>query len=195
MSQSSRHEQFQGQPYRRHPSRRPGRVSAALAAAAVGLGLVVATSPPANAVTWTAQDRVAASGLAATTETWEASPVDYDGDGDQDVWIGYHDQGGKLWRNNGPNAAGQITYTRVAAAAWPVTVPGVPFIDRHDCRWADIDRNGRPDAYCAAGRGTANGVKNGRDNELWLQTGAGVFTDVADAWNVGTSAAVGTMWR
>ncbi|WP_459976001.1 FG-GAP repeat domain-containing protein [Nocardioides pyridinolyticus] len=127
-----------------------------------------------------ATDTVAASGLASSLETWEATPVDYDGDGDQDVWIGYHDQGGRLFRNDGSG-----TYTRVASAAWPrVNADGmVP--DRHYCTWADVDRNGLVDAYCSAGRGGQNLVKTGKDNELWLQTSVGVFREVGTAWGVG----------
>jgi hypothetical protein len=124
---------------------------------------------------------VAGSGLAGSTETFDASTVDYDRDGDQDVWIGYHDQGGKLWRNDGSGI-----YTRVAAAAWPKYDPvsgKVP--DRHQCVWADVDLDGRPDSYCAVGRGGNNDVKTGKDNELWLQRTPGAFTDVGTAWGVG----------
>jgi hypothetical protein len=134
--------------------------------------------PMAAAAVWTATDTVASSGLAAVTETWEATPVDYDRDGDQDVWIGYHDQGAKLWRNNGSGA-----YT--LAYAWPRRNAENRVPDRHDCDWADVDRNGLPDAYCAAGRSGANLVKTGQDNELWLQTAVGRFTDVGTAWGIG----------
>jgi hypothetical protein len=107
-------------------------------------------------------------------------PVDYDNDGDQDVWIGYHDQGGKLWSNNGSGA-----YTRVAAAAWPTVNADGQIPDRHYCAWADVDRNGLKDAYCSAGRGGANAVKHGKDNELWLQTAKGRFKEVGTAWGIG----------
>jgi hypothetical protein len=123
-------------------------------------------------------DTVSGSGVAATTETWEATPVDYDRDGDEDVWIGYHDQGGKLWRNNGSGSYA-LAYT------WPRRNADGKVPDRHDCAWADVDRNGLPDAYCAAGRSGNNLVKTGQDNELWLQTSAGRFTDVGTQWNIG----------
>jgi hypothetical protein len=135
---------------------------------------------PARSATWSAVNTVAESRLGDTVETWEASAVDYDNDGDQDVWIGYHDQGGKLWRNDGSGR-----YTRVAATAWPRLSPEGKVVDRHTCVWADVDRNGRPDAYCSAGRSGANAVKHGMDNELWLQTGLGSFTEVGTAWGVG----------
>ena len=123
---------------------------------------------------------MAGSGLASSLETWDATVVDYDGDGDQDVWVGYHDQGGRLFRNNGAGV-----YTRVAAAAWPRVNADGMIPDRHLCAWADVDRNGLVDAYCSAGRGGQNLVKTGKDNELWLQTGVGQFSEVGTAWGVG----------
>ena len=148
-------------------------------AAGVAVGFVSAPAPAAGPV-WVAQDVIVGSGLAASTETWEAVPVDFDNDGDQDVWIGYHDQGGKLWRNNGSG-----TYVQVVTAAWPKKNLEKKIPDRHDCAWADVDQNGLVDSYCAAGRGTNNPVKYGRDNELWLQQTPGQFTDVGTAWGIG----------
>jgi hypothetical protein len=159
---------------------RPGRRLAVTAATLLVTALVGVEAPAAHAATWTAVDTVGTSGLAATTETWEATPVDYDRDGDQDVWIGYHDQGGKLWRNDGRGS-----YVRVAATAWPHINADGKIPDRHYCAWADVDRNGLPDAYCAAGRGGMNLVKTGKDNELWLQTSVGQFSDVGTAWGIG----------
>jgi hypothetical protein len=142
--------------------------------------LVGGPAPLAGAASWVAVDTVAASGLASSLETWDATVVDYDGDGDQDVWVGYHDQGGRLFRNNGAGV-----YTRVAVTAWPrVNAEGM-IPDRHLCAWADIDRNGLVDAYCSAGRGGQNLVKTGKDNELWLQTAVGQFSEVGTAWGIG----------
>jgi type II secretory pathway pseudopilin PulG len=142
--------------------------------------LVGGPAPTAGAASWVAVDTVAGSGLASSLETWDATVVDYDGDGDQDVWVGYHDQGGRLFRNNGAGV-----YTRVAAAAWPrVNAEGM-IPDRHLCAWADVDRNGLVDAYCSAGRGGQNLVKTGKDNELWLQTAVGQFREVGTPWGVG----------
>ncbi len=144
------------------------------------VAVLVLTPSPASAAVWTAVNTVAPSGLSESTETWEATPVDYDGDGDQDVWVGHHDQGAKLWRNDGSGA-----YTRVAASAWPKVNADGKIPDRHHCAWADVDRNGLVDAYCAAGRGGQNDVKTGKDNELWLQTSIGQFTEVGTAWGIG----------
>lgn len=110
------------------------------------------------------------------TKTWSAAPFDYDRDGAQDVLIGYHPLE-KLWRN-----VGDGTYQRVAEDAWPAA----DGIDRHSCAWADVDRNGRPDVYCSAGRGLKNWVKDdAQDNQLWLQTLGGDFVEAGTAWGVG----------
>jgi hypothetical protein len=142
------------------------------------LAATLAHPPSASAAAWTALDTVAGSGLGASIETWEATAVDFDRDGDQDVWVGYHDQGGKLFRNNGSGL-----YT--VAYTWPRVNADGKVPDRHECDWADVDRNGLPDAYCSAGRSGANLVKTGQDNELWLQTSPGQFTDVGTSWGVG----------
>ena len=89
---------------------RSSRLARVVTAVVMGASTcVLLPAPPAGAAVWVAVDTVAGSGLTASLETWEAVPVDYDGDGDQDVWVGYHDQGGRLFRNDGAGV-----YTRVA---------------------------------------------------------------------------------
>jgi hypothetical protein len=131
---------------------------------------------------WAAVDVAGDAGIAtARTRTWSAAPHDADGDGDQDLLIGYHPVE-KLWSNDGDG-----TYTRVAADAWPAGA-----IDRHTCDWADVDQDGLPDVYCATGRGLRNRVKEPSfDNELWLQRSPGVFEDVGTAWGVGDTCGRG----
>ncbi|MEP6665728.1 MAG: VCBS repeat-containing protein [Nocardioidaceae bacterium] len=148
---------------------------AAAATASTTLGPAIVG--PANLV---AVDRAHQAGLAANSRTYSATAVDYNRDGREDVWIGYHAQGAKLWKNKG-----NATYQRVAAAAWPKVSAQGKQIDRHVCAWADVDHSGRPDAYCTTGRFTNNFVKVGRDNELWLQSRSGRFRDVGTAWGVG----------
>ncbi len=97
-----------------------------------------------------------------------------------DLWIGFHDQGGKLWSNDGDG-----TFSRVAASAWPKVNASGSIPDRHDCAWADVNGDGRMDAYCSSGRGSNNPVKYNRENELWLQLTPGTFTEVGKQWGVG----------
>lgn len=134
------------------------------------------TAAPAES---TSRDVIAGTGLEATQETWTATTVDYNLDGLQDVWVGYHDQSGKLFRNNGDG-----TYAAVGGSAWPRLVTRV--IDRHTCAWGDPNRDGLPDDYCAVGRTEANWVKGDTyDNELHLQGPGDTFTDVGTEWGVG----------
>ncbi len=142
-----------------------------------------ALAPPSEVAAgggFVAVDRSADAGLAAVSKTFSASVVDYDRDGDEDVLIGYHANGSKLWEN-----IGRGTYQRVAPTAWPKFNARGKQIDRHDCAWGDVDRNGRPDAYCSTGRFTKNAVKYDRDNELWLQSPRGEFRDVGTKWGMG----------
>ncbi|MBA3310647.1 MAG: VCBS repeat-containing protein [Nocardioidaceae bacterium] len=154
--------------------------------AATALASAAANAAPVKAPTAAAEgdlvavDRAPKAGLNAKSRTYSASAVDFDRDGDQDVLIGYHAQTGKLWRNRGAG-----TYRRVATSAWPKFNANGRTIDRHDCAWADVDRNGRPDAYCSTGRFTHNVVKHDRDNELWLQSRQGRFREVGTDWRVG----------
>src|SRR5512132_573019 len=94
------------------------------------------TIPRAAASTWALQDIGVGTGLAITQETWTADAIDYDNDGLMDLWIGYHDHGGKLWRNDGD---GTMSY--VARSAWPefgYRADGTHArIDRHDSAWGD----------------------------------------------------------
>jgi FG-GAP-like repeat len=119
--------------------------------------------------------------------TWAAAPGDVDGDGAEDVLINYHGLadgrrvvGAKIWRNRGNGR-----YRWVARHAFPSENSQGRFIDRHNCDWADVDRNGRTDVYCSAGRTESNVVKHDRDNELWLQGRHGRFREVGTAWRVG----------
>ncbi|MDX6324657.1 MAG: hypothetical protein QOK15_1011 [Nocardioidaceae bacterium] len=120
-------------------------------------------------------------GLAEVTETFSAAARDYDKDGDLDVLISYHDHGGKLWRNDHGH------FTQVAKDAFPMRNADGNIIDRHDCAWADVNRDGLPDAFCSVGRTHYDNVKTGvyPDNELWLQRPRGSFSDVGTAWGVG----------
>jgi hypothetical protein len=129
-----------------------------------------------------AVDRAGRAGLrAAEATTWSAAPVDYNRDGAEDVLINFHiGKVTRLMRNGG---AGH--FRRTARNAWPALNSDRRPIDRHNCAWADVDRNGRPDAYCSTGRTSINYVKHERDNELWLQNRQGRFREVGTRWGVG----------
>jgi hypothetical protein len=145
-----------------------------------------------------AVDVAASAGLRdAHTRTWSAAPGDFNRDGAEDVLINYHGLadgkrvvGAKLWRNRGSGR-----YRWVARRAFPSETPRGGIIDRHNCDWADVDRNGRTDVYCSAGRTEQNVVKHRRDNELWLQGRGGRFREVGTAWRVGDPCGRGRVVR
>ena len=75
--------------------------------------------------------------------------------------------------------------TAVVARKWARTNPtSGQTIDRHHCVTADFDHNGLYDLYVTAGRGATDPIKDGRPNELWLQTKPGVFRNRAAQWGV-----------
>jgi PKD repeat protein len=163
--------------------------SPAIAAAGQGSPGLVGAEASSPVVVTQLVDRAETAGLPPLfNNTWAAEPVDFDNDGDEDVWIGYHQQGvlkepmgaGRLFRNDGDG-----TYTWVAREAWPRLKPNGRIPDRHDCTFSDFDHNGFVDSYCSAGRNQSNLVKNGIENELWLQESAGSFSDRGVAWGVG----------
>jgi hypothetical protein len=159
---------------------------------------VAGTTQAAPVLPKVAVDVAAGAGLRdAHARTWSAAPGDYNRDGAQDVLINYHGfadgkriVGAKLWRNRGSGR-----YRWVARRAFPSDTTRGGFIDRHNCDWADVDRNGRTDLYCSAGRTEANIVKHRRDNELWLQGRRGRFREVGTAWHVGDPCGRGRVVR
>ncbi len=153
-----------------------GLVAGALVAVGAGGGSPALAAGP----TLTVVDRASSIGLFVNDKSWAASTVDFDGDGDEDVWVGLHQWSGHLEENRGGH------YVQVAQNAWPRVNPQSGKVtDRHDCAFADVDLDGRPDAYCSAGRNQSNLVKNGMENELWLQRAPGQFTNVGVSWGVG----------
>ena len=65
------------------------RATTGAAVAAVAAGCLVGAQLSALAAK-TVVDRASAVGIYDKTQTWNAATVDYDHDGDEDVWIGFH---------------------------------------------------------------------------------------------------------
>ncbi|MFZ2504212.1 MAG: VCBS repeat-containing protein [Nocardioides sp.] len=149
--------------------------------------LAVSVALPASAVPVPdIYDRAGDAGLFAVQRTWSGSTVDFDNDGDQDVFIGHHQRvDSKLWSNDGDG-----TYTLAAVIKRVNDQGGI--LDRHDCAWSDVDHNGLKDLYCSGGRNNSNYVKTAvKDNELWLQGPVGTFTDVGTQWGIGDACGRG----
>jgi hypothetical protein len=132
-------------------------------ATAVSMAALLATQPAHAAVV----DRAASSGLAQTIRSWSANVADWNSDGLDDVLLGHHARGLTLYRNTG---AGFVVSKAVGSG-----------VDRHDCAWGDANRDGRLDFLCTVGADWGNGI--GID-ELWLQSPAGVFTEVGASWGI-----------
>lgn len=94
-----------------------------------------------------------------TSRAWGVVVADFNGDGQDDLFITGHDADDRIWYRSGD--------------AYVPAAQVFDWVDRHDCDAADVDGNGRLDLYCAvgAGRGVGTGPK-----ELWLQGSDGVFT-------------------
>ncbi len=92
--------------------------------------------------------------------TRQASWVDYDTDGDLDLFLALRDRANRLFRNNGPNGFEDVT-DETGIGDDRRTVGAV---------WFDADQDGDLDAVTANMNGDANG--------LWQNDGAG-FTDIA----------------
>jgi hypothetical protein len=104
------------------------------------------------------------SGLNQITESWDVAVDDYNVDGYPDfIFSPQNGLARQLWRNNGNGTFSLAT-----------TLPGEFINDQHGCAWADVDRNGLPDAYCILG---ATGGTRTKANSLWMQVARGVFDD------------------
>ena len=128
-------------------------------------------------------DFTAKAGVGSKAFTYSASMVDYDNDGDLDIYCANYGVGAKnqLFSNNGDGTFKDVTdIARVGDPSW--SWMGV---------WSDINGDGFQDLYVVNGRYPA-----GEPNRLYLNTGKGVFKEVAakagvaDAnWGLGASFA------
>ena len=115
-----------------------------------------------------ARDVARPAGIFEETGTYDAVVEDFDGDGDEDIFIGRHGRKGRLMINNGG----------LFKDHWPLKMEP---IDRHGCTTADVDGSGLPDLYCAVGGKRGSGVKS---NELWLDPGGKSPVEAASVMGV-----------
>ena len=97
------------------------------------------------------------------TGTYDAVVADFDGDGDDDIFIGRHGRRARLLLNRNGRFVDHE----------PLDVEA---IDRHGCSAADVDGSGLLDLYCAVGGKRGSGLKS---NELWLDPGGPAPAEVA----------------
>jgi hypothetical protein len=158
--------------------------------------LLVLAPSPTEAASPQLVDNAAAAGITfSSTPSWDVCVADFDGDGKPDFHASLHmKDAGALYRNNNN---GTFTRTAYVPDKPLLTISPRPnelggLVDRHACAWADVDGNGLLDMYSSAGRYSSNRYKDEAiNNELWLQTSAGVFKDAATAAGVGESCTRG----
>lgn len=103
-------------------------------------------------------------GLDVVGNTRQPSWVDYDGDGDVDLFVAFREQPNRLWRNDG----GRFTeVTTESGIGDPRRTVGTA--------WFDMDGDGDLDLFVANQTGDEDGV--------FLNDG-GVFTDFAGEWEM-----------
>ncbi len=92
-------------------------------------------------------NRTREAGVLDFAPTQTAAWADFDGDGWLDLFVGFESFGGvatpcRLYRNNGPDASGEVTYTDVAPL---VGLDLTGFVK--GVTWGDYDNDGLPDLY------------------------------------------------
>ena len=112
-------------------------------------------------------DVSAASGVNDVRDSERIFWVDYDNDGDPDLFVVNIYQENRLLQNNGNGTFGDVTALSGLGAAG---------IGRH-CAWADYDHDGDMDVYAV----------NIGSNILFQNNGDGTFSRVAQASQTGTS--------
>ena len=110
-------------------------------------------------------DVAAARGLSLEGVSRQASWIDYDNDGDLDLFVAFRDKANRLFRNDGVRFA-DVT----AEAGIGDTRKSVGAV------WFDIDEDGDLDLFVANQNGDSNGL---------LRNDGGHFVDVAKEWGVG----------
>ncbi len=93
------------------------------------------------------------------TMSWGSNWVDFDRDGDADLFANRHWRTPRLYEN----VEGVYELT---AETFPNYRPGRAF-DRHTCSWGEANGDGSPELYCAAGAKSGRGT--GQD-QLWFRT-------------------------
>ena len=122
--------------------------------------LLVLSAGTAHARTYRFGDVAAEVGIDADqTRSWGSTTIDYDRDGDLDLFVNRHANRPHLYNNQDGNFS-------PAASAFFMQEERV---DRHACSWGEVNADGFPDLLCTQGadRGEGSGP-----NKLYIQSGA-----------------------
>ena len=122
----------------------------------------------AAASTIEATDAAGPAGISEVTTTWSVAVDDFNGDGTPDFLLGRHRAPARLYENEDGR------FQEIDAGTFALR-------DRHDCAWADVDRDGLDDVYCTVG---AVGGRIAKQNQLWIQRSDGSFVNRAQEFGV-----------
>jgi hypothetical protein len=109
--------------------------------------------------------------VVSSSRTWGSSWIDFDNDGDPDLFVGRH------WalpqfllnaNNSFREYSGDVDWE-----------PGPKQTDRHACAWGEANGDGRPDLYCVQGADKGQGSG---PNRLYVQTNRG-FSEQAHEYD------------
>jgi FG-GAP-like repeat len=132
----------------------------------LGISSIHAVEPSATSGL-TAVDRASNAGISQRTKSYGTYVRDFDRDGDQDFLYNRH------------AGSAMLLYANDGSGSFSLRTTAFPLNDRHDCVWARIDQDARPDFYCAVG---GAGGRLTKANELWLQGPNGHFTSAQGSW-------------
>ena len=146
-----------------------------LTVAAAALVVVMAGVAYADAVDVATEAGIAQRirSFSVNSEIYNGTQLDYNGDTLDDFFLVRHapeDLGANippssLYAGNGNGFTEQsISFQRAGSNT-----------DKHGCTWGDVNRDNRPDMFCAIG------LTQNSKNELWIQTSTGGFNEVARA--------------
>jgi hypothetical protein len=139
---------------------------------------VVAATPALARAPAPVRDVGPEAGLPIARPSYALRAHDVDGDGRKDLLIVHHGGPTELYRNTPSGFVLETTFVDSRHGE----------IDRHDCAWGDVNRDGRDDLYCVKGARVGTSEKH---NELWMQRPDGTFVDragdyrVVDRWGRG----------
>jgi hypothetical protein len=90
---------------------------------------------------------------------WGSIVADFDRDGHDEIYVTGHDRDDRIWYWT---PSGYLPGPQV-----------LPYVDRHACAAADVNRDGMLDFFCEIGAEKGTGATT---KELWMQDAGGVFT-------------------